>query len=81
MKSTGIIAFVFLFIFFRIDEGEILYVSGLISAKTGVAPQYNIQFAEAANVSGVVIISSPVLMPAARHAQCSAAVPLDTRQL
>ena len=35
-----------------------LYVSGSISANTGLAPQYSAQFALAANVIGVVMTSS-----------------------
>ena len=49
-----------------------------MSAKTGVPPQYSTQFAEAANVMGDTIASSPPPTPAARHATCSAAVPLAT---
>ena len=39
-----------------------------MSANTGRAPQYKAQFAEAANVIGVVITSSPAPIPAARTA-------------
>ena len=35
------------------------------------------QLADAAKVIGVVITSSPSLMPAANEAPCNAAVPLD----
>ena len=78
VKSTAITAFVLFVSCFRILSVEILYVSGQISAKTGLAPQYKMQFALAAKVSGVVITSSPGPIPAARQAQCNAAVPLLT---
>jgi hypothetical protein len=53
-------------------------VSSLISAKTGLPPQYIMALAVAAKVMGVVIASSPVEMPATAQAAWSAAVPLDT---
>ena len=67
-SETAIIAFVLGVIFLLISSGSMLRVSGLISAKTTVPPQYLTQFAEAANVIGVVITSSPSLIPAAKHA-------------
>ena len=48
-----------------------------MSAKTGLAPQYSAQLAEAAKVIGVVMTSSPSPMPAAIQAMCSAAVQLE----
>ena len=62
------IAFVLSVIFLRISSGSILYVTGFISANTGVPPHYSTQFADAANVIGVVITSSPSLIPAAKQA-------------
>ena len=49
-------------------------VSGSISANTGVAPTCRIVFAVEANVSGVVITSSPGPIPCVSSARCSAAV-------
>jgi hypothetical protein len=43
-----------------------------------LAPTYSAQFALATNENGVVITSSPSLIPAATIAQCSPAVPDDT---
>jgi len=61
VKCTGIIALVFSVILALISFGSMLYVSGSISAKTGFAPIYSKQLAEAAKVMGVVITSSPLL--------------------
>ena len=70
------IAFVLSVIFSSAFAGQSCHVSGLMSANTGRAPQYSAQFADAANVIGVVMTSSPAPTPAARQAMCSAAVPL-----
>ena len=50
-------------------------VFGSISAYTGVASEYKIEFEVAANVNGVVITSSPLSTPAATSAVCNAVVP------
>ena len=76
VKSTATTALVLSVIFSFTLAGSILYVFGLISAKTGFAPQYRAQFADAAKVIGVVITSSPSVTPAAIAAICNAAVPL-----
>ena len=46
------------------------YVIGFVVdiSKYWCSPQYKTLFAEAANVNGVVITSSPGLIPAAKHA-------------
>ena len=46
-----------------------------MSANTGSAPVYTIEFPLAMNVNGVVITSSPSPMPHASNAVCKAAVP------
>ena len=65
-------------IFSLIDFGDMFHVFGSMSAKTGFAPQYKTQLAEAAKVIGDTITSSPGLISAARQATCKAAVPFDT---
>jgi hypothetical protein len=50
-------------------------VSGSTSAKRGSAPTYSTALAVAANVTGVVIASSPRPRPAEAVAPCRAAVP------
>ncbi len=55
--------------------GSRLYVSGSISAKTGVAPVAEIASALAMKVKGVVITSSPGPIPKARSTSSMAAVP------
>jgi hypothetical protein len=57
----------------RIAAGEMLSVSGSMSASTGRAPWYRIVSPVAA-VYGVVITSSPRLTPTAASPRCSAAV-------
>ncbi len=49
-----------------------------MSAKTGFAPQNNMEFAVATNENGVVMTSSPCVIPLAIKATCSAEVPLLT---
>ena len=46
-----------------------------ISANTGFAPVYTIEFPLAIKVNGVVITSSPAPIPQASNATCNAAVP------
>src|SRR3954468_18715829 len=58
--------------------GSRLSVRGSMSAKTGVAPSYSAQFAEATNEYGDVITSSPGPTPASRMQRCSPAVPDET---
>src|SRR5690625_2864681 len=77
LKSTVIIVLVLLVIREEIDVGDILYVLGSISAKTGLPPQYKMQFELAAKVIGVVITSSLLLILAAKQAACNAAVPFE----
>ena len=60
--------------FFSISFGSMSPVSISISAKTGVAPTCRMVFAVDANVSGVVMTSSPGPIPFASNARCSAAV-------
>ena len=69
VKSTATTAFVFSVIHFSMLSGSILYVLRLISANTGFAPTYRAQLADAANVIGVVMTSSPGPIPAAMQAQ------------
>ena len=76
-RCTGMIALVLSVILRRMSSGSMLYVLGSMSAKTGVPPQYSTQLADAANVIGVVITSSPGPIPAAWHAACSAAVSFE----
>ena len=63
--SIAIIAFVLEEIFLRICSGDILYVIGSISAKTGMQFQCKIAVAEATIVHGLTIISSPGCTPIA----------------
>ena len=58
--------------------GSRLNVLASMSAKTGCAPSYMKQFAEATNEYGDVITSSSGPMPAIRHARWRPAVPLET---
>lgn len=53
-----------------------LKVTGSISANTGFAPHARIAVADAIKLKGVVITSSPGLIPAASNASCKALVPL-----
>ena len=46
-----------------------------MSANTGFAPVYNIEFPLAMKVKGVVITSSPSPIPHESNATCNAAVP------
>ena len=56
-----------------------IYIVGLRIniSKYSVPPQYSTQFADAANVSGVVITSSPGPIPAAKQAAWRADVPFE----
>ena len=54
-----------------------MYVSASISTKTGTAPKRLITSLEAIKVKGVVIISSPSLIPIASNAINRASVPLE----
>tara|TARA_B100000700_G_C15055478_1_gene862587 strand:+ start:4262 stop:4537 length:276 start_codon:yes stop_codon:yes gene_type:complete len=74
-KCTGIIALVFLVIYFSIKVSSILFVIGSISTNTGLAPTDNIEFTVATNVNPVVITSSPFPMLLANNAICKAVVP------
>src|SRR6476646_5617155 len=58
--------------------GERFSVFGWMSAKTGVAPSYTAQFAEATNEYGDVMTSSPGPTPATTHSRWRPAVPLET---
>jgi hypothetical protein len=58
--------------------GSRLSVCESTSAKTGVAPSYSAQFAEATKEKGVVTTSSPGPTPARRIPRWSPAVPLET---
>ena len=71
-------AFVLDVIFSAIRSGSILKVAEQISAKTGTAFKVAITSAVAIKVKGVVITSSPSLIPMARSAKSSASVPLAT---
>src|SRR5271157_547205 len=74
-RSTGMMALVFLVIFFSTSSGSMLKVSASMSAKTGFAPVNRMLFAVAIKVNGVVMTSSPFPMPFANNATCRAAVP------
>jgi len=69
------IALVFDVIDFSIFDGSILNVSDSISTKTGLAFCTTITLDVAAKVNGVVITSSPFLIPNASNERCNAAVP------
>ena len=56
-------------------SGSMLKVSFSMSAKTGRAPVNRIELAEAMNVKGEVMTSSPSPIPCASRAMCRAAVP------
>ena len=58
--------------------GSRLSVRGSMSAKTGVAPSYIAQFADATNEYGDVITSSPGPTPARRMQRWRPAVPDET---
>ena len=58
-----------------IDSGSMVYVFKSISAKTGFAPVYKIEFPLAIKVNGVVITSSPSPISHESNATCNAAVP------
>ena len=58
--------------------GSRLRVSGSTSQKTGRAPSYSRQLAEATKLKGLVRTSSPAPHPCSRTPRCSAAVPLET---
>ena len=53
-------------------------VTGSTSQKTGIAPSYSRQLAEATKLNGLVITSSPGPQPSARTPRCRAAVPEET---
>ena len=76
--STATIAFVRGVTAASTAAGSRLYVRGSMSAKTGVAPSYIAQFAEATNEYGDVITSSPGPTPARCMQRCSPAVPDET---
>ena len=65
-------------IFLSISEGSILKVSGLISTKSILAPQYNAQFADATKLVYEVHTQSSLFIPMAIHAMCNALVALFT---
>ena len=77
-RWTGITAFVFSVIAFSIFAGSMLYVSGLMSTKTGFAPRRAIEPAVAKKVKGVVITSSPGPMSSDISTERMASVPLET---
>src|SRR3954467_14748842 len=60
------------------SAGSMLYVSGSISTKIGVPPQYRMQFAVAINEWLAVITSGPDEISNAVSARCNAVVQLDT---
>lgn len=57
------------------ESGEILNVLSSISAKTGFALTYKIEFAVAIKLKDVVITSSPSFISIAIRPVCKAAVP------
>ncbi len=65
-------------IFSRTSFGSRLNVLGSMSAKTGLALWKRIELAVAMKVNGVVMTSSPSLIPRAFRATSRAAVPLAT---
>ena len=54
--------------------GSMFMLRGSTSARTGVAPAWMMALTEAQKVNGVVMTSSPGLIPAARMLRCKAAV-------
>ena len=76
--STATIAFVRSVTAASTAAGSRLNVCGSMSAKTGVAPSYIAQFADATNEYGDVITSSPGPTPASRMQRWSPAVPDET---
>ena len=60
---------------FSIARDEMLNVSGSISTKTGFAPTRAIEPADATNVNGVVITSSPRPISKASNARINASDP------
>ncbi len=58
-----------------ICSGSMLKVSSSTSTNTGLAPTCKILLAEAINVNGVVITSSPAPMACASKIVCKAVVP------
>ena len=75
---TGRMALVFEVIFLRMLAGSRQKLSGRMSANTGVAPTISMVSAEAKNVNGVVMTSSPGPMPSARSDKYNESVPLAT---
>ena len=63
---------------FLVLSKESKYVSGFISANQTSPPAYLIQFADAANVIGVVITLSPSFNPKAKTDRCNPEVALLT---
>ena len=61
-------------------SGSRLSVRRSMSQKTGRAPSYRTELADATKLKGVVITSSPASMPTARSARWSPAVPLATAE-
>src|SRR5690606_12455062 len=62
----------------RVLSRDKTYVSGSISANQTSPPAYLTQFADAANVIGVVITRSPCFNPNAKTAKCNPEVALLT---
>ena len=58
-----------------IRSASMFHVDSSMSTKTGVAPSNSAQLAEATNVNGEVIISSPGPRPRALTRRCKALVP------
>ncbi len=73
---TGMMAFVRGVMRSAILAGSMLYVFGSMSTKTGTALFWSTARAVARKVKAVVITWSPVPIPPAATAVCSAAVPL-----
>ena len=74
---TGMIALVFGVMSFSTEAGERLSVSSM-SPRIGTASQATMASMDAMNVNGVVMTSSPGLMPIPLSATMSAAVPLES---
>ena len=72
------IAFVLAVTYGEIVSREIFCELRSTSAKTGVAPRVITQFADAINVRGVTITSSPCLIFKAYNASSKAVVPFET---
>ena len=70
-------ALVFLLIFFFIDFGHMVHVSGSISVKTGLAPTYLTALAVATQVVSGTITSSPFLISQDLSIKCIAPVQLE----